>query len=87
MSIGERIRARRQALGLTQVEVAQRNPNLDSNLISRWERGLNVPSAASMVELAEALESTPDELAEYSISLAERVRSLERRIAKLERGS
>lgn len=85
MTLGERIRARRKALGLSQVELAKRSPHLDANLISRWERDLNVPRVSSLQELAGALEVSVDELAGYSIDLAERIVAIEERLAALER--
>lgn len=55
--IGERLRERREALGLTQEEVARRceSPRITGNVVSRWERGRNRPSASNLEEVAGAL--------------------------------
>lgn len=57
--VGAAIRARRKALGLTQADLAERCHVEQSQTVSRWERGLNLPSDLSVA--AEALETTlPD---------------------------
>lgn len=54
MSVGDRIRQRRTALGLTQLELASRL-DLDSMSVSRWERGVVVPRPETVVRIADAL--------------------------------
>ncbi|MBB6252259.1 helix-turn-helix domain-containing protein [Nitrospirillum iridis] len=54
MPMGERIRARRKALGLTLQQVAQRS-GLSAPFISQAERDLSVPSLMSLLALADAL--------------------------------
>lgn len=53
-TIGSNIRARREALGMTQRDLAKK---LDTNemAISRWELGKHRPSAEHEVKLADAL--------------------------------
>lgn len=55
--VGERIRARREELGLSQRQVADRMPDAVSNQhVSNWERAVNQPSPRYLPKLAEALE-------------------------------
>lgn len=55
--LGERIRERRTALGLTQGALAAKLPGtVDINYVSRWERGVHRPSEAMLPHLAAALE-------------------------------
>ena len=60
LRIGARIKDRRDELGLSQKEVADRMPGLavDGNYISRWERGIVKPGDEHMGDLAKALETT-----------------------------
>lgn len=53
-AFGENVRVRRQALGLTQAELA-RSTGFDLMAISRWERGASSPRGESAVALARAL--------------------------------
>ena len=58
--------ARRHALGLTQAQVAERL-SLDTETVSRFERGKHVPSLATLERLASVLvTSVADLLAEES---------------------
>lgn len=56
--IGDRIRARRKELGLTQKQVAARMKSdaVDAQRVSDWERGYNKPSERYLLELVDALE-------------------------------
>jgi transcriptional regulator with XRE-family HTH domain len=54
VTLGEAIRAARQAAGLTQVELAARLGVAQSRL-SEWERGAVVPGTPHLVRLTEAL--------------------------------
>ncbi|TWB51067.1 helix-turn-helix domain-containing protein [Nitrospirillum viridazoti] len=54
MPMGDRIRARRKALGLTLQQVAERS-GLSAPFISQAERDLSVPSLVSLLALADAL--------------------------------
>jgi transcriptional regulator with XRE-family HTH domain len=55
--IGERIRTRREELGLTQEEVARRLPGkVTGQRVSLWERGEHQPRADSLEALAKALD-------------------------------
>lgn len=53
--VGANIRAARDEAGLTQRELAARVNDMDSIAVSRWERGKVIPSATSIVTLAEVL--------------------------------
>lgn len=59
--LGARIRARREALGLTQAALAER-ANLTSNYVGVLERGLKLPTLDTLNTLAKALETTLVEL-------------------------
>ena len=62
----ERVRARRNALGLTQEQLADR-ASLSTNYIARLEIGLRTPSMATLKSLAKALDvQVADLLAEES---------------------
>lgn len=56
--VGARIRARRNALHLTQAELARRIPGVTESYVSRWERGENMPSWANLPRVAESLQTT-----------------------------
>lgn len=58
--LGEVIRGRREALGLTQKELADRANVEEPQTVSRWERGLNAPT--DLESVARALETTADEM-------------------------
>ena len=54
MKLGERIRARRQALGLTQEQLAQKL-GVSAPAVNKWERNLNYPDITLLPALARAL--------------------------------
>jgi len=57
--VGERIRQAREAKGLSQSGLARLLPTAaEGRDVSRWERGLNMPSWTNLQALAEALEVT-----------------------------
>lgn len=60
-NIGERIRACRDRLGLSQRELATRMGR-DQVTLSRWELGKAVPSASALGDLSSALGVTTDYL-------------------------
>jgi putative transcriptional regulator len=61
--LGERIRQKREALQITQRELADRiGGAVEGTTVSRWERGRNTPSPQSLQAISEALETTIDEL-------------------------
>ena len=55
--LGRNIAARRKVLGLTQASVAERL-GVDTETLSRFERGKHVPSLQTLERLAHALGST-----------------------------
>lgn len=60
-NLGQIIREKREALGLTQIEVAEK-AGLDRNYIGMVERGERNPSYLSLVKIAKGLNMTVDEL-------------------------
>lgn len=56
-AIGERLKRRREELGLTQEELAQQISSITvtGNVLSRWERGRNRPSSVYLEELAQIM--------------------------------
>ncbi|RHR10563.1 XRE family transcriptional regulator [Pseudoflavonifractor sp. AF19-9AC] len=60
-TIGQRIAARRKALGLKQVQVCERC-DINSNYLSNIERAKSIPSLEVFVRICQALDVTPDEL-------------------------
>lgn len=60
-STGENIRARRQALGITQKTLAERVGSTETT-VGRWERDESEPRGGHFAKLAEALETTVAEL-------------------------
>lgn len=58
---GARLRARREALGLTQAKLAE-HAGVTSNYVGVMERGLKLPTIDTLVKVAKALEVSPAEL-------------------------
>ena len=61
MTLGERIKTARTALGLTQEALAE-TLGLAPQTISKWERGESMPDAALLPDLADALQISLDRL-------------------------
>lgn len=61
LSFGEMVRTLRSEKGMTQLELAQRMGVTDK-AVSKWERDLSIPDAASLPKLAEELGASVDEL-------------------------
>lgn len=59
--IGKRIQKRRKAIGMTQEELADKT-DLDTSTISKFETGRTKISLPSLVEVANVLEMSADEL-------------------------
>lgn len=74
--LGNRIRFRRQFLGLTQKEVAARI-NVAPSYFSNIERGLRIPSVDTLVAIANALDTGVDILLVDSLTNAIPRRSAE----------
>ena len=63
MTLGERIKARRQDLDLTQTELASLVGYSDRSAIAKIESGVNDISQSKLSDFAYALETTPAYLA------------------------
>ncbi len=59
--IGQKIRIRREALGLSQDDLADRM-GTNRNMVSRHENGKNEMSICTLIQYAEALQTTPQQL-------------------------
>ena len=57
----ERIKALREARGLTQAELARRI-NITRNGVNSWEQGLSMPSPACLVDLSKVFSVSTDYL-------------------------
>ena len=60
-NLGQIIREKRETLGLTQIEVAEK-AGLDRNYIGMVERGERNPSYLSLIKIAKGLNMTVDRL-------------------------
>lgn len=79
-SVPGRLRKRRRALGLTQAALAER-ADVSVELVSRIERGLCLPSLATLVRFCDALSTTPNVILGYDEPPQER--EADRLLAKL----
>ncbi len=61
MTLGNRIRNRREELGMTQPELAE-TARLSQSSISQIEKGIFIPRESTIVVLALALQLSPEEL-------------------------
>ena len=61
MTLGNRIRNRREELGMTQIELAE-STKLSQGYISKVESGSFIPKDSTLIVLAVALKLTPEEL-------------------------
>lgn len=64
--VGERVRARRRQLGLTQARLAEA-AHVSTELVSRIERGICLPSVPTLVAFATTLKTTPDWLLAFEV--------------------
>ena len=62
LELYKNIKARRVELGLTQTELARRAGYADKSMISRIEKGLIDLPQTKIMEIAQALHTTPSEL-------------------------
>lgn len=53
-TFGQRLRARRNKLGLTQDQLADR-AGVSPSSVTAWERGINIPTASGVTKLADVL--------------------------------
>ena len=67
LSLGKSLAVKRKQLGWTQANVAEKL-DLDTETISRFERGVSVPSLITLQKLAITLKTTISELLEESSS-------------------
>lgn len=56
------IKERREELGMTQTELAQK-VGVEQSSVARWERGATSPTAANLMKLSQVLNCTLDRLA------------------------
>ena len=59
--MGEHIRTRRLALGMSQGDLAQA-VNVTQGAVSQWESGLTKPTLDTLVRIAKVLDCTTDDL-------------------------
>ncbi|MDE7213201.1 MAG: helix-turn-helix domain-containing protein, partial [Anaeroplasmataceae bacterium] len=59
--VGEYIKARRTALGLTQKDIANQF-NISFQAVSKWETGETLPDTALLLDLADLLKTTVDNI-------------------------
>ena len=64
-SLGRNIKYRRQKLGLTQQQLADRL-NLSLNFVGKIEVAFSKPSLDTLIDIAEALETTVSDLTDFS---------------------
>ena len=69
-SIGSRIRKYREDRGLNQKQLAQMI-GVSNSRISNWEQGLNRPDADIIADICRALDVSPSELLDVSLSQEE----------------
>lgn len=63
VAVGTRIRDLRTRAGMTQVKLVRSLPEtVDGPTLSRWEKGMSLPSVRSLLMLSEALGVTTDYL-------------------------
>ena len=60
--LGDRIKASRERLGWSQTDLAEKVGQSDKMAVSKWERGIVLPSAANLDALADALGVSVDYL-------------------------
>lgn len=65
--LGRNVSSRRKALALTQAQLAERL-GVETETISRLERGTNLPSLQRLASLSEVLETSVAELLSQSVS-------------------
>lgn len=70
MSLGKRIRSKRQALGLSQQALAQQL-NVSNKTVSKWENDTHVPDLEILTKLANCFGCSLDELIEGKVPLTQ----------------
>lgn len=65
MSVGARIKQRRESLGMTQMELAQKVGYTNRTAITKIEKGVNDITQSKLWEFANALRTTPGYLLGY----------------------
>lgn len=81
--LNENIKALRKAKGLSQEELAIKL-NVVRQTISKWEKGLSVPDAGMLMEIADALDTTVNTLLGETVDEPEEQESVKAIAAKLE---
>lgn len=81
--LNENIKALRKAKGLSQEELAIKL-NVVRQTVSKWEKGLSVPDAGMVIQIAEVLDTTVNVLLGEEISVSEEPDLTKTLAAKLE---
>lgn len=81
--VGERIRERRNAAGLSQAELGRRT-GVSQQSVAQWEKGVNLPEGARLTTLANELGVTVDELLGQRDLTSARLDVLEDRVTRIE---
>lgn len=81
--LNENIKALRKAKGLSQEELASKL-NVVRQTVSKWEKGLSVPDAGMLIQIAEALNTTVNVLLGENTPVSEEPNYIETLAAKLE---
>ncbi len=82
--LSENIKAIRKAKNLSQEELAQKL-NVVRQTVSKWEKGLSVPDAGTLVRIADALDTTVQVLLEEDVPAPEEAENVKELSAKLEK--
>ncbi len=75
MNVGQRIKAARQAMGLSQSDLADMT-DVSQPTVANWEKGSHAPRHSALTRIAEALKSTPASLLDAQPEQADSILSL-----------
>lgn len=81
--LNQNIKVLRKAKGLSQEELAIKL-NVVRQTVSKWEKGLSVPDAGMVIQIAEVLDTTVNVLLGEEISVSEELDFTKTLVAKLE---
>lgn len=60
--IGNRIRTLRERKGIDQLQLAEKLGYKSQSTISKWESGTNLPTGKKLIELAQILDTSTNEI-------------------------